>query len=113
MLVVVGGEACRLNPPRDWQRATGAATGRRRWPAAGHQHAQAALTPGLSTEPSMPNPLHSFTTTCTTGAWPTAEPQARPGSGDRTKVMKFDGSSFATRERFGPVCQWLRRRLDE
>ncbi|MGK6307475.1 amino acid kinase family protein [Variovorax sp. DT-64] len=27
--------------------------------------------------------------------------------------MKFDGSSFATREHFGPVCQWLRRRLDE
>jgi aspartate kinase len=61
----------------------------------------------------MPNPLHSFATTCATGAWPTAEPQARPAAGDRTDVMKFDGSSFATREHFGPVCQWLRRRLDE
>jgi aspartate kinase len=64
-------------------------------------------------EPSMPKPLHSFATTCATGAWPTAEPQTRAGSGDRTKVMKFDGSSFATREHFGPVCQWLHRRLDE
>lgn len=27
--------------------------------------------------------------------------------------MKFDDSSFATREHFGPVCQWLRRRLNE
>ncbi|VTU22735.1 amino acid kinase family protein [Variovorax sp. RA8] len=45
-------------------------------------------------------------------AMPT-ELQARASAGDRTSVMKFDGSSFATREHFGPVCQWLRRRLDE
>ncbi|WP_162574122.1 amino acid kinase family protein [Variovorax sp. PBL-H6] len=43
---------------------------------------------------------------------PTGLP-ARPIAGDRTSVMKFDGSSFETRERFGPVCQWLRRRLDQ
>jgi aspartate kinase len=61
----------------------------------------------------MPNPLHSFTTTCATGAWLTAEPRTWPGAGDRTNVMKFDGSSFATREHFGPVCQWVRHRLDE
>ncbi|VTU29404.1 Aspartokinase [Variovorax sp. PBS-H4] len=47
-------------------------------------------------------------------AWtrPTAL-QPLPGACDSTSVMMFDGSSFATREHFGPVCEWLRRRLDE
>lgn len=48
------------------------------------------------------------------GAWSTpTDLLARPSAGDRTRVMKFDGSSFATSEHFGPVCQWLRRCLDE
>lgn len=45
-------------------------------------------------------------------AMPT-ELQARASARDRTSVMKFDASSFATREHFGPVSRWLRRRLDE
>jgi hypothetical protein len=41
------------------------------------------------------------------------ELQAGPSADDTTSVMKFGGSSFATSEHFGPVCQWLRCRLDE
>lgn len=47
-------------------------------------------------------------------AWPMPTGlQAQPSAGGRTSVMKFGSSSFATPEHFGPVCQWLRRRLDE